>query len=46
VPITRFRLNTVRHLLQDDVAAEEFDLVTPPQRMPLGRLRLLPGGRA
>lgn len=46
VPITRFRLNTVRHLRVDDMAAEEFDLVTPPQRIPLGRLRLLPGGRA
>jgi hypothetical protein len=46
VPIARFRLNTVRHLRRDDASAEEFDLLTPPQRAPLGRLRLLPGGRA
>ena len=46
VPITRLRLNSVRHLRTDDEQAQEFDLVTPPRRMPLGRLRLLPGGQA
>jgi hypothetical protein len=46
VPLTRFRLNSIRHLRPDGAAGDELDLVTPPPRMPLGRLRLLPGGRA
>lgn len=46
VPLSRFRLNSVRHLRPDDAAGDDLDLVTPPPRMPLGRLRLLPGGRA
>ena len=46
VRIARFRLNSVRYLRQDYAGPEEFDLVSPPQRMPLGRLRLLPDGRA
>lgn len=46
VPVDRFRLNSLRHLRPNGAALEELDLVTPPQRAPLGRLRLLPGGRA
>jgi hypothetical protein len=46
VPLVRFRLNTVRYLQPTSVAAGALDLMAPPARKPLGRLRLLPGGRA
>jgi hypothetical protein len=46
VPLVHFRLNTVRYLQPAGFAADEIKLVAPSPRMPLGRLRLLPGGRA
>lgn len=46
VPLVHFRLNTVRYLQPAGQVADDFELVTPSPRMPLGRLRLLPGGRA
>jgi hypothetical protein len=45
VPLVRFRLNSVRYL-QADAALGKIDLAPPQTRQPLGRLRLLPGGRA
>jgi len=45
VPLTRLQLVSVRHLTPAG-RPEEPDLVSPAPRLPLGRLRLLPGGRA
>jgi hypothetical protein len=46
VPLVRFRLNSVRYLQATDAALGQIDLSPSQTRQPLGRLRLLPGGRA
>jgi hypothetical protein len=46
VPLVRFRLNSVRYLQPPGSAAGELNPVAPPPRLSIGRLRLLPGGRA
>jgi hypothetical protein len=45
VPIKRFRLLSVRHLTPDAAPAADAGPATAVARVPLGRLRLVPGGR-
>lgn len=47
VALYRLHLATLRHMTSDGRPAADLDLLTPPRpRVPLGRLRVFPGGRA